>query len=35
MSVNRDDLKNKAKNQLESYQGNKNIKIPIFKQGKY
>lgn len=35
MKVNRDELRIKAKQEMQSYQGASNIKIPILKDGKY
>jgi hypothetical protein len=35
VKVNRDELRIKAKQEMESYQGPSNIKIPILKDGKY
>ena len=35
IKVNRDELRMKAKQEMEAYQGNSNIKIPVLKDGKY
>ena len=35
IKVNRDELRIKAKQEMEAYQGNSNIKIPVLKDGKY